>query len=219
MGRFITVAVAVVAMTPVAAFAPASLAVPVRIVRAGRGRIDAPVVMKDWSKRKTLAETEGGAADKGAAAVGLIGDIPVVFSQGNSTLETMALQGQPLSEVAAQAGQYIKYKCGKGECGTCEVRVDGQWIRTCSVKVPYVPKGESYDVFVRPSMVGPSKKSSRFFSFRSFLAGAKNNLLGMVGFVREGRKSKGAFDERMAREAAIAAKVAAKKAERAKQQQ
>ena len=114
---------------------------------------------------QTLADTTGGATERGAKGVGLIGTIPVVFSQGNETRETMAIVGQPLSEVAAQAGQFIKYKCGKGECGTCEVRVNGQWIRTCSVKVPYVPPGESYEVFVRASMT-KTKKSSSFFSFR-----------------------------------------------------
>lgn len=41
-------------------------------------------VMKDWSRRKTLAETEGGVGKKGAAAVGLTGTIPVVFEQGSS---------------------------------------------------------------------------------------------------------------------------------------
>lgn len=97
--------------------------------------------------------------------MGLIGTIPVEFTQGNETRTTMAIQGQTLSSAAAQAGQFIKYKCGKGECGTCEVRVDGQWIRTCSMKVPYVPKGEKYSVWVRPGMK-KSKKSSTFFSFR-----------------------------------------------------
>jgi len=173
-------------------------------------------VMKKWEARKTLADTAGGVSDAGFDAVGLDGKIPVVFRQGNDTLSTVARQGQPLSQVAAQAGQFIKYKCGKGECGTCEVRVDGQWIRTCSVKVPYVPEGETYDVFVRASMT-KSKKSSRFFSFRSFIAGAKNNILGMVGFVREGRKSKNAFDERLEREAEVLAAAKARKAARAQQ--
>ena len=49
---------------------------------------------------------------------------------------------------------------------------------------------------------------------RSFVAGAKNNILGMVGFVREGRKSKGAFQERMDIEKDILARAAAKKAAR-----
>ena len=108
----------------------------------------------------------GGVEQQGAAAVGLTGNIPVKFSQGNDTLSTMAIVGQPLGDVAAQAGQYIKYKCRKGECGTCEVRVDGKWIRTCTATVPYVDKGQDYNVFVRPSMVPKGKKSSRFFSFR-----------------------------------------------------
>lgn len=59
-----------------------------------------------------------------------------------------------------------------------------------------------------------SKKSSKFFSFRSFLAGAKNNILGMIGFVKEGRKSKDAFKERLQREEDLLAKAAAKKAAR-----
>ena len=87
------------------------------------------------ARSQTLAETTGGASDRGAAAVGLVGTIPVEFTQGNDTVSTMAFVGQPLSEVAAQAGQFIKYKCRKGECGTCAVRVDGEWIRTCTVKV------------------------------------------------------------------------------------
>ena len=115
---------------------------------------------------QTLAETAGGVGDAGAEAVGLTGTIPVEFSQGNDTLSTMAMAGQPLGDVAAQAGQYIKYKCRKGECGTCEVRVNGQWIRTCTATVPFVEKGEKYSVFVRPSMAPKTKKSSSFFSFR-----------------------------------------------------
>ena len=37
--------------------------------------------------------------DKGADAVGLIGTIPVEFEQGGEILKTMAIAGQPLSEV------------------------------------------------------------------------------------------------------------------------
>ena len=169
------------------------------------------VVMKDWSKRKTLADVAGGAGDKGAAAVGLEGSIPVRFEQGNETLTTMAQVGQPLSAVAAQAGQAIRYKCRKGECGTCEVRVDGQWVRTCVTTIPYMAPGTEYKVHVRPSMA-KVKKSSRFFSFRSFIAGFRNNLLGMVGFVRDGRKSGDAFKHRIDSEKELMERVAAKKA-------
>lgn len=57
-----------------------------------------------------------------------------------------------------------------------------------------------------------------YFSFvrRSIIAGAKNNIFGMVGFVREGRKSQNRFDERLDGEAEIKKIAAAKKAAKAK---
>lgn len=145
--------------------------------------------------------------------MGLIGTIPVSFTQNNETLSTMAIVGQPLSEVAAQCGQYIKYKCRKGECGTCEVRIDGQWTRTCVTKVPHMAPGETLAVHVRGSMT-KTAKASRFYSFKSIIAGFKNNLLGMVGFVREGRKSTSAFQQRLDAEAELLAKAKARKAAR-----
>jgi hypothetical protein len=172
------------------------------------------VAMKDWSKRETLAEKAGGLADKGGAAIGLIGTIPVEFAQGDGVLVTLAMPGQPLSEVAAQAGQFIKYKCGKGECGTCEVRVDGKWIRTCSTRVPALAPGETFKVHVRGSMVS-GKKASGFFSVKSFFDGFRNNFLGMVGFVREGRKSTDQFQERLETERMVLEMAAKKKAAKA----
>ena len=102
-------------------------------------------------------------------------------------------------------------------CFSCferhQVRVDGNWIRTCSVKVPVVPSGEEYKVHVRASMI-KTKKSSRFFSFSSFVAGARNNILGMVGFVREGRKSRERFRERIAAEEELKRRIAERKAQK-----
>ena len=102
--------------------------------------------------------------------------------------------------------QFIKYKCMKGECGTCEVRVDGQWVRSCVTRIPGGIKG-NYSVSVRESMVKPTKKSSRFFSFTSFIAGFKNNLLGMVGFVRTGASEGKNFNARIDGEKELMAKV------------
>ena len=167
---------------------------------------------------QTLAETTGGASDHGEAGVGLIGDVPVTFTQNNETISTKAIVGQPLSEVASQCGQYIKYQCRKGECGTCEVRVDGQWIRTCVTKVPPVAKGEAFEVHVRGSMI-KTAKASRFYSLKSIISGAKNNLLGMVGFVREGRRSGDNFKHRIDSEKELLEKVKARKAARLAQQQ
>lgn len=86
------------------------------------------------------------------------GTVSVTFTQGEETRNTMAIPGQGLSEIASQADQFIKYKCKKGECGTCEVLVDGQWVRSCVTKIP--SGVEEYNVQVRPSMV-KSKKGER----------------------------------------------------------
>jgi len=171
---------------------------------------------RKWETQKTLADKLGSSTTDGAATVGLSGSVPVCFTQGNATVETMAFAGQPLSQVATQAGQFIRYKCMKGECGTCEVKVDGKWIRTCSTKVPQLAQGETFTVHVRESMV-KTKKSSRFFSVRSFFAGFKNNLLGMVGFARTGlgRQESDNFKQRLETEAKILELAKAKKAARA----
>jgi len=75
-----------------------------------------------WKKKKTLAEEleESGAGSIAPVDKGIKGNINVVFKQGNETRTTLAMAGQPLRDVATQAGQFIKYGCGKGECGTCE---------------------------------------------------------------------------------------------------
>eukprot|EP00281_Chroomonas_sp_CCMP1168_P025537 CAMPEP_0206229010 /NCGR_PEP_ID=MMETSP0047_2-20121206/9468_1 /ASSEMBLY_ACC=CAM_ASM_000192 /TAXON_ID=195065 /ORGANISM="Chroomonas mesostigmatica_cf, Strain CCMP1168" /LENGTH=233 /DNA_ID=CAMNT_0053652279 /DNA_START=316 /DNA_END=1018 /DNA_ORIENTATION=+ len=129
-------------------------------------------------------------------------------------LKTMAIVNQPLSEVAAQAGQMIKYKCKKGECGTCEVRIDGQWVRTCVAKVPNIEEGKQLDVFVRESMA-EIKMSSSFFSRSSFISGFQNNFWGMVGFFTQAFKGKKNFEDRISAEDELKAKVAARKAAKA----
>ena len=108
---------------------------------------------------------------------------------------------------------FIKYKCKKGECGTCRIMVDGKWIRACQTDVPSMPKGEAYGVFCR-ELSTKSKKSSGFFSPQSFVDGVVNNGLGVVGFVKEGAQASDEFSVRMDREAKLAAIVARKKAEK-----
>jgi hypothetical protein len=70
-----------------------------------------------WKKQKTLAEL-GPPLD--LESKGIKGSVQVKFRQGNETKLYLARPGQPLRDVALQAGQFIKYGCGKGECGTCE---------------------------------------------------------------------------------------------------
>ena len=183
--------------------------------RASRVTPPADVAMmaqKAWTHRATLAESGAGAG--GSAFEGAAGAVEVVFSQGGQNLTTAALPGQPLAAVAMAAGQVVRYQCRKGECGTCEVHANGQAVRTCQTVVPALAAGEAYVVEV-PLLKSKTKKASRFFSIKSFFAGFKNNLLGMVGFVRAGRKEKEAFNDRMSEEQRIKELVAAKKAAKA----
>merc|ERR1740130_1880828 len=57
-----------------------------------------------WKKLETLADKTGGVGDLGNDGVGLVGTIQVTFKEGNATKSTMAIAGQPLSDVATQAG-------------------------------------------------------------------------------------------------------------------
>jgi hypothetical protein len=160
-----------------------------------------------WKKKKTLVDLDG---PKDFDQVGLKGNIRVVFRQGNETKSTMALAGQPLRDVASQAGQFIKYGCGKGECGTCESLVNGQWIRPCSVTVPPMAQGKEYVVQVKESKA-TVVSSGKFYSVRSIFLGFWNNLLGMAGLVRDRRLAKKNWAERQDYEQMILQKTLEKK--------
>jgi len=167
-----------------------------------------------WTKKGTLAEEQGSIDDLGFQNVGLKGTIPVVFKQGNDTRTSMAWAGQPIRDVASQAGQFIKYGCGKGECGTCECMVNGKWLRPCIATVPAMTSGEELVVQVK-TVKSKSKSSGTFFSIRSFFMGFWNNLLGMIGFVKFRRAAKQNWDERRAYEELVAQKTLEKKLTRA----
>mmetsp|Transcript_112527 Transcript_112527/g.220556 ORF Transcript_112527/g.220556 Transcript_112527/m.220556 type:complete len:234 (+) Transcript_112527:55-756(+) len=167
-----------------------------------------------WTKKSTLADEQGSSNDLGFANVGLKGTIPVVFKQGNETRTSMAWAGQPLRDVATQAGQFIKYGCGKGECGTCECMVNGKWIRPCTATVPSLVSGEELIVQVK-AIKTKSKSSGTFFSFRSFIMGFWNNLLGMIGFVKFRKAAKKNWEERKAYEDLVAQKTLEKKMRKA----
>lgn len=67
-----------------------------------------------WKKKKTLGEESG---EEDFIAKGLKGSVSVVFRQSNETKSTIAMPGAPVRDVASQAGQFIKYGCGKGKTG------------------------------------------------------------------------------------------------------
>lgn len=163
-----------------------------------------------WKKKTTLADESGGESDD-FQTIGLAGTVPVVFRQGPDVKKTMAMPGQPLRDVASQAGQFIKYGCGKGECGTCEALVNGQWIRPCSTFIPGdLESNEEYVVQVKEVAV-KAKSSGKFFSIRSFFMGFYNNLLGMVGFVKYRKHAKENWIERQDYEDLIRRKTLEKK--------
>lgn len=119
-----------------------------------------------------------------------------------------------LSDVAEAAKVTIPYKCRKGECKTCEVRIAGKWITTCQSTVADVvaisPDPMNVSITVRPASV---KKPSKFFSPKSFAEGVYNNGLGVIGFVWRGLNEDKKFEGRMQKEEELKLKVALKKAQ------
>jgi hypothetical protein len=179
-----------------------------------------------WKKKETLADVTG-TADVDAKDKGLVGSVPIIFQQGTgesaTLIETTAMPGQPLKLVASQAGQYIKYGCGKGECGTCESLCNGKYLRPCVDVVPTDLEPDAVTGNYLPLRIlvkGTKAKvvsSGKFFSAKSFVLGFWNNLLGMMGFVRDRRKARKNWQERMDREAEIARLAEEKKRRRAEE--
>lgn len=169
-----------------------------------------PYVPK-WVKKETLADSAGDIKKLGYDGVGLKGTIPVVFKQGNETRTSMAWAGQPIRDVASQAGQFIQYGCGKGECGTCECMMNGKWVRPCIETVPAAAAEQGELVLQIKAIKAKKTSSGTFFSIRSFFMGFWNNLLGMIGFVRFRKKASESWDERRAYEDLVAKKALEKK--------
>lgn len=175
-----------------------------------QGNSKKPYVPK-WVKKETLADSAGDTTSLGYQGVGLKGTIPVVFKQGNETRTSMAWAGQPIRDVASQAGQFIQYGCGKGECGTCECMMNGKWVRPCVETVP-AHALENGELVLQVKAIKSKKTSSgTFFSIRSFFMGFWNNILGMLGFVRFRKKASENWDERKAYEDLVAQKTLEKK--------
>lgn len=104
----------------------------------------------------------------------------IVFTPGNK--EVTARVGDRMEDVAKAAGMDVQYKCKKGECGTCEVRVNGKWTKACQLTIPTIPKGEVMRVSVTPATARENaqlKTAAKFFSPQSFVEGFINNALGV----------------------------------------
>ena len=177
-----------------------------------------------WKKKATLAEMTG-TGELSPEQKGLVGAIPITFQQGTgedaTLIKTSAMPGQPLKLVASQAGQYIKYGCGKGECGTCDSLCNGKYLKPCVDVVPtdLTPDPETGEYPTLVIQVKGTKakvvSSGKFFSAKSFFLGFWNNLLGMGGFIRDRRKAKKNYQERMIQEDEIKRLTEEKKRKRA----
>ena len=63
--------------------------------------------------------------------------VDVTFTSSKSTKTVAAVPGSSMAACASRAGVKIAYNCKNGECGTCEVLLNGnKVIRTCQFKVP-----------------------------------------------------------------------------------
>jgi len=175
-----------------------------------KGAKKKPYVPK-WTKKGTLADSLGDTNKLGYTGVGLKGTIPVLFKQGNETKTSMAWAGQPIRDVASQAGQYIQYGCGKGECGTCECMMNGKWVRPCVETVPAHAPDAGDLVLQIKAIKSATTSSGTFFSVRSFFMGFWNNILGMMGFFRFRKKADENWNERKAYEDLVAQKALEKK--------
>ena len=165
-----------------------------------------------WVKKQTLAEAAGDSTTLGHAKVGLKGTIPVLFQQGNTTITTKAWAGQPIRDVASQAGQFIQYGCGKGECGTCECKMDGKWIRPCIATVPAsFADGGGELVLTLKEGRAKTTSSGTFFSIKSFFMGFWNNVLGMIGFAKFKQKAIDNYTERQEYESLVKQKTLEKR--------
>mmetsp|Transcript_31109 Transcript_31109/g.75185 ORF Transcript_31109/g.75185 Transcript_31109/m.75185 type:complete len:331 (-) Transcript_31109:235-1227(-) len=182
-----------------------------------------PVVFRtiktDSDKKKKKKKNR---QDKGGGETGTEQEQDAATAVAATVVEektSMAWAGQPIRDVASQAGQYIKYGCGKGECGTCECMVNGKWVRPCIDVIPAEaaasPGTDQQPLVVQVKAVkSKSKSSGTFFSIKSFIMGFWNNLLGMIGFVKFRRAAMKNWEERRAYENLVRVKTIEKRMQR-----
>ena len=70
-----------------------------------------------------------------------VGTVRIIWPNG---VQSGALPGEPLQELALKARYPVKYACTSGSCGTCEhrLRTPGDEVRYTRICVARVPKGK-----------------------------------------------------------------------------
>jgi ferredoxin len=62
-----------------------------------------------------------------------------------------AIVGQDLPTIAKAAKVEIKYKCKKGDCGTCKVNFEGTIVKACQSSLPIATKKTKFTIGIIPS--------------------------------------------------------------------
>lgn len=141
---------------------------------------------------------------------GKTSDVTIVEFTTPEIITVEAKAGDELGDIAKAAGVEIKYKCRKGECGTCEVKTDGKWIKTCQTTIPFLGQDEVFRVEVKAA----ESEKAAFFSPKSLADGFFNNVAGMAGFAQAVAGADEDYNARIAREQVLAEKVEAAKKKR-----
>ena len=63
-----------------------------------------------------------------------------------SKIVVKAYLGQNLGLIAKAAKIDIKYKCKKGECGTCTVNFNGKLVKACQGSLPSISKEKKFQI-------------------------------------------------------------------------
>ncbi|CAN0168582.1 unnamed protein product [Phaeothamnion confervicola] len=61
-------------------------------------------------------------------------EVDVLFTATGKTVK--AIVGTPLSQLCAKNGIKVRYSCKEGTCATCNISVDGRYVKACISKVP-----------------------------------------------------------------------------------
>ena len=62
-----------------------------------------------------------------------------------------AILGQDIPLIAKAAKVDIKYKCKKGDCGTCKVNFEGTIVKACQSSLPIASKKTKFVIGIIPS--------------------------------------------------------------------
>jgi succinate dehydrogenase/fumarate reductase-like Fe-S protein len=70
--------------------------------------------------------------------------VEVEFLPSKKIVKAYLGQGLPL--IAKAAGVEIRYKCKKGECGTCQVNFNGKVVKACQSSLPAVSNEKRFQI-------------------------------------------------------------------------